>query len=161
MTPVSAANLELRDIHAAAPAEFWPPAPGWWLLAVLLAAALAYSTVVLVKVYRRRRQRQRILAALHQLESAPADDVGQFTAAVSAQLRRVALMRYARTDVASLSGDAWLNFLDDTGGNGAFVNGPGSVLATAPYAPDPGTPSREALLALAHDWIAHNLEKRR
>jgi hypothetical protein len=161
MTPAPAANLDLRDIHAAAPAEFWPPAPGWWLLATLLIIALAYTTVVLIRVYRRRRQRQRILAGLAQLESTPQTDAAQFTAAISALLRRVALMRYARTEVASLSGEAWLKFLDDTGGNGAFRNGPGHVLATGPYTPEPQTPSRQALLALTRAWIAHNLGKRR
>jgi hypothetical protein len=161
MNAAPAANLGLRDIHAAAPAELWPPAPGWWLLAALVASAIAYTTVVLVRSYRRRRQKQRILAGLAQLESAPHDDAAQFTAAISALLRRVALMRYARTDVASLSGAAWLKFLDATGGNGAFVNGPGSVLATAPYAPDPQAPSRRALLALARAWIEHNLGNRR
>jgi hypothetical protein len=160
MTPTPVAGLDLRDIHAAAPAEFWPPAPGWWLLAALLAAALACTTVVLIRGYRRRRQKLRILAGLAQLESTAHDDAAQFTAAISALLRRVALMRYARTDVASLSGAAWLQFLDATGGNGAFVNGPGSALATAPYAPHPEPPSRGALLALARAWIEHNLGKR-
>jgi hypothetical protein len=136
MTPTPVASLDLRDIHAAAPAEFWPPAPGWWLLAALLAAALACTTVVLIRGYRRRRQKLRILAGLAQLESA------------------------AHDDVASLSGAAWLQFLDATGGNGAFVNGPGSALATAPYAPHPEPPSRGALLALARAWIEHNLGKR-
>lgn len=161
MTPAPAASLDLRDIHAAAPAEFWPPAPGWWLLAALLALVLVYIVVTLVNVYRRRRQRQRILAGLQQLENTAHENIGQFTAAISALLRRVALMRYARTDVASLSGLAWLEFLDDTGGNGAFVNGPGSALATAPYAANPEPPSRQALLALARRWIRRNLGKHR
>ena len=161
MSAAPLASLNLRDIHTAAPAEFWPPAPGWWLLAALLLTAIAYTTVVLLRAYHRRRRQRHILAGLAQLESMPHDDVAQFTAAISALLRRVALMRHARTDVASLSGAAWLKFLDDNGGDGAFVNGPGRVLATAPYARDPEAPSRGALLALARAWVEHNLGKRR
>jgi hypothetical protein len=152
--PVTA--LELRDIHAAAPAPFWPPAPGWWLLAALLAAVLVYGVVALVRRYRRRRQRRCLLAGLQQLADDWPDDSGRFTAAVSALLRRVALMHYPRREVAALSGDAWLRFLDDSGGRGAFVNGPGKVLGSAPYVRDPEPPARQALLALARDWIVRN-----
>ena len=155
-----AAGLDLRDIHAAAPPPFWPPAPGWWLLAGLLIAALIVSAVILLGYYRRYRQRQRILAELDRLEQSDSCDAGQFTTALSILLRRVALMRYPRTEVASLNGDAWLRFLDKTGGNDAFSNGPGRVLASAPYAVQAAKPADPALLELARDWIKVVLEKR-
>lgn len=157
MTPV-AANLDLRDIHAAAPPDFWPPAPGWWLLAAAALALLVYGVLVLVRHHRRRRRRQRILGALDELEHAGVTDTAQFVSAVSTLLRRVALMQYSRSEVASLTGEAWLRFLDDTGGNGTFVDGPGKVLATAPYVPDPEVASRAQLLGLAREWIKRNLE---
>jgi len=156
MTPSSAAHLDLRDIHAAAPPAFWPPAPGWWLLAVLVAATLGYGVFVLIRYYRRRRLQQRILATLDELESAEFDNPALFVSAVSTLLRRVALMRFRRSEVASLSGDAWLRFLDATGGGGTFADGPGNVLATAPYAREPEAPARQELLALAREWIKHN-----
>ena len=76
-------------------------------------------------------------------------------AEVSTLLKRVALARYPRTDVASLTGQGWLDFLDRNGGAGRFADGPGKVLAEGPYAPAP-TFDAEALLALTGDWIRRN-----
>ena len=77
-------------------------------------------------------------------------------------LRRVALMRFARHEVAPLSGNAWLAFLDRTGGHGAFIQGAGSVLATAPYvcAHHINAVDNDALIALARQWIKQNLGRR-
>ena len=48
-----------------------------------------------------------------------------------------------------------LAFLDATGGDGAFVSGPGKVLAMGPYARQVEVDA-EALLALARTWIVKN-----
>jgi len=149
------ASLELRDIHLPAPPGFWPPAPGWWLLALVLIAALVASGERGLRQWRRARRRRAILAELEQLqterESGPA-----LAAAVSAMLKRVALSRYPRVEVAPLSGEEWLRFLDQTGGGGRFGDGPGRALADAPYAPDTAGVDVAGLLAAARDWIRRN-----
>ena len=142
MNPTAAATLDLRDIHAAAAPPVWPPAPGWWLLAVLLIALLVIGSLWLLrryKVYRLNRQ------VMHELE-------------LSILLRRIALRRYAREQVASLTGSAWLRFLDATGGNGEFEHGVGQVLEVGPYCPHPQELPAEELLALARRWVKHNLK---
>ncbi len=151
MNPSPLANLDLRDIHAAMTPDFWPPAPGWWLLTALVAMLLAAAGWQLLKLWRRRQLQARILAELSALDShSPAE----IAVGISTLLRRVALMGYARSEVAPLSGDAWLRFLDSTGGDGAFSNGVGNVLATAPYAAhDVTNVNANALLALAREWI--------
>lgn len=148
-------SLDLRDIQAAALPEFWPPAPGWWLLAGLLLVALVLLGRYLLKQRRQRRLRRRLYAELDALDGHSPAEVAT---GVSMLLRRVALMRYERNQVASLTGRDWLAFLDARGGNGEFVDGVGTVLATAPYAAhDLTNANSAALIDLARQWIKRNL----
>jgi len=151
-------TLDLRDIHLAPAAQFWPPAPGWWLLALLAGAALAFLALWLYRRYCRHRQRRRILQELDQLGmTCTRVTAPEFVTAVSTLLRRVALQHHARDRVAPLSGAAWLQFLDETGGNGQFTTGVGKLLGDGPYVPCLQEIPSEPLLALARDWITRNL----
>lgn len=163
MTPSPLANIDLHDILAAPPPEFWPPAPGWWILALLVLVAVTLLGWWLIKMWRRRRLQARILGELASLST---DAPEQVASQVSILLRRVALMCFARPEVAPLSGEAWLAFLDRTGGNGGFVHGVGKILATAPYTAAPAGDSNnhdnnkannDALITLARQWIKQNL----
>lgn len=149
-------SLALRDIHLPPEPGLWPPAPGWWLLLLLGLAALALLGRQGLRLQRRRRRRARILAELDRLEGAEMQ--GQaLVAAVSALLKRVALTRYPRTEVAALSGEAWLAFLDRSGGDGRFARGAGRALADGAYAPETSGLDEQALLAVARDWLRRNL----
>ena len=160
MNPAATATLDLRDIHAAAAPAFWPPAPGWWVLAVLLVAALVVTTVWLLRYYRARRHRRQIMDELDTLSAVNTkENTGEFVTKLSILLRRIALRRFARQRVASLTGTDWLRFLDETGGGGDFEHGVGQVLEVGPYCPQTREQPREALLALARRWAKQNLEK--
>jgi hypothetical protein len=159
MTPSPLSSIDLHDIHAATAPEFWPPAPGWWLLAVVVIGTTLFVGRHLIKAWRRRQLQNHILVELETLNARSPAEVATH---VSTLLRRVALMCFERNEVASLSGDAWLSFLDRTGGNGAFSSGIGNVLATAPYAAhDANDADSEALLSLARQWIRQNLRQQR
>lgn len=149
------APLELRDIHPPAPPDFWPPAPGWWLVAALLLAMLLVIGRAGWRAWGRWRRQRVILAELARLRAKHAASPA-LAAAVSALLKRVALTRYPRTEVAALTGEAWLRFLDRTGGDGRFTAGPGRVLAEAPYAPEATTIDAPALMAAARAWVWRN-----
>lgn len=146
-------QLDLRDIHLPqAPGE-WPPAPGWWLVVVIVLSALAFVVQRGWRHLQRARRRHRILSELEGLrteQSGPSLITG-----VSTLLKRVALRRFPRLDVAALTGTDWLAFLDRTGGDGRFQRGAGRVLAEGPYAPSPQCDA-DALLALAREWLRRN-----
>ena len=164
MNPAASASLELRDIHAAPLPSFWPPAPGWWLLAVLLLAALVVLGIWLLRRYRRHRLQQQILGEIGQLGDCYSTDyyssekASEFVTGLSTLLRRVALQRYPREQVASLTGAAWLQFLDETGGKGEFEHGIGQLLERGAYAPQAGDLPAGELLALARCWAKQKLK---
>jgi hypothetical protein len=152
--PAQLAALDLRDIHEPALPSLWPPAPGWWLLAAVLLVLLMWLARLGWRAWRRLRLRQRVLRELAALPAT--DDCALLVAGVSALLKRVALRRFDRERVAKLTGAGWLAFLDRTGGNGQFAEGPGRVLEQGPYAPTSDCDA-PALRALARVWLAKNL----
>jgi hypothetical protein len=156
MNPTVPPVLDLRDVHAPPLPDFWPPAPGWWVAAALLAGLLIFVSIRLYRRYRLHRLRSQVLASLDALSTGyTAETAVGFVTGVSMLLRRVALRRFPRREVAALLGADWCRFLDDTGGDGGFSRGAGQVLASGPYAArvevDPGE-----LTTLARRWIRKN-----
>ncbi len=140
---------QLRDIHLPAAVPWWPPAPGWWgLLALaLIAASVAYA------VYARRRHNRWRGGALTALARLRNETPERLLRELSVLLRRVAVSRYPRQDVAALTGEAWLAFLDRTLGEGmAFRSGVGQVLRSGPYAHHAEVDAA-ALIDLCERWI--------
>ena len=86
------------------------------------------------------------------------ENAAGFVAELSTLLRRVALRRYTRTRVASLTGPDWLRFLDNTGGGGDFEKGVGQILEAGPYQPQIREVPAEELLKLVRIWVRKNLE---
>lgn len=159
MNPTAAPPvITLRDIHLPGAPSLWPPAPGWWLLAALLLTLLVWGVPALLRRRRIRRQRECLLAAFTALQKEFASERSpQRLSRINELLRRLALMRYPRSEVASLTGGAWLRFLDDTGGEGGFSDGPGRVLADDPYRRSlPLDMDTDGLAALVRSWVEKN-----
>ncbi len=77
-------------------------------------------------------------------------------AEIPALLKRTALAVFPRADVAGLSGEAWLGFLDASAGSTDFSSGPGRLLADLPYSPAAASPPADQmreLLKISRRWI--------
>jgi hypothetical protein len=72
-------------------------------------------------------------------------------------LKRVALTRYPRTRVASITGEAWVQFLDRTSGTNEFSMGAGQALIQGSYAPATDV-EVDQLHKLARYWIKQHGE---
>jgi Domain of unknown function (DUF4381) len=127
----------LFDIVTPPPVPWWPPAPGWFVIGgvvVVLAVWIAWHAW---QRWTAAAYRRAALAEWRQLKSRASDPkrreaaLGQLPALV----KRTALAAFPREDVTSLSGKAWLRFLDRTGRTNAFTHGAGrDILAARCYA---------------------------
>ncbi|MFW1676336.1 DUF4381 domain-containing protein [Pontibacter sp. JAM-7] len=143
-------QLPLRAMQVPEAIGWWPPAPGWWLLA-LLVVVLLYLTVRWIR-QRLQNPSRFALAELKSIERAyqTHQNPRQLLIHCNALLKRMALTLYPREEVADLSGDAWVDFLQRSGSISAWEQL--VVLATGPYQPQPDV-DPEALLAICRLWI--------
>ena len=148
-------DVPLRDIHLPAPVSWWPPAPGWWLL-LLIAVVLTLGCIFWQR-HRAALRRRPLYLARRELEILGAsigttDNPQKLARDLSALLRRVSVAVFPRSEVASLTGDAWPRFLDEAAQQPLFMKGPGRCLVEAPYRPDAKLDSNAAL-DLCERWL--------
>ena len=128
-------QIPIRDLHLPETLGWWPLAPGWWVVIGLLLIGLG----VLLRRYLQTRARGAARRhALRQLDALLTDyeqhrNVVAFGSQVSELLRRPMLAYAPRKDVAGLTGDEWLAWLDRDLAHPQFLNGPGRRLLELPY----------------------------
>lgn len=128
-------QIPLRDLHLPEPIGWWPLAPGWWVIIALAVVAAAYVLRLLLKKHSRSAARRH---ALKQLATLTRDfeqhgDVVAFSRAMSELLRRTMLAYAPRSDVAGLTGDEWLAWLDRDLDRPRFQGDVGRKLLELPY----------------------------
>ena len=112
--------IDLREIALREPVGLGPSTWGWYLL---FAALALLGTWLAVGAIRRRRANRYRREALVRLVS-----IGD-VAALAVLVKRVCLTAFPRAEVARLSGEPWLRFLDGTTAGEPFTTGPGRLLA--------------------------------
>lgn len=144
---------QLRDIHLPNAIGWWPLAPGWYILMGLLLLLLSAWAYFLYKKALYARAKKQALALLQSYEEQYTQDNNGplFSARISELLRRVALVYYPRHEVASLQGEAWLNFLNKTS-RGLDFNSVKSMLLESPFKNEEST-NLQPLLIQAKAWI--------
>ncbi|CEK12095.1 DUF4381 domain-containing protein [Legionella hackeliae] len=107
---------QLHDIQLPQSIGWWPMASGWYFLMII---GLLLLTFMFYRFYRRRqygRAKKEALDLLADLQKKYQHDGDSQEASmrISELLRRVALVYYPRQDVASLQGQGWIDFLNNT-----------------------------------------------
>ena len=150
-------QLPLRDIHLPEAIGWWPLAPGWWILLVV------FITGIIGLVFLWRKLTGKTVKKIARLELASLRNNMKLTTlekvqALSVLLRRVCISSFPRNQAASLTGAAWLKFLDSHSKGQNFTQGAGKILVEAPYTRNINV-DIECIFELCHDWI-DNLPKK-
>ena len=128
-------QIPLRDLHLPATIGWWPLAPAWWVVIALAVIGLGW---LLRKFLRTRAQGAARRHALRQLEQLDASykqhgNAVLFGTELSELLRRTMLAYAPRSEVAGLTGEAWLAWLDHDMREPLFLSGVGKSLIELPY----------------------------
>ena len=144
---------QLRDIHAAPPVPWWPPAPGWWVVALLVLAVLVWFGRRLVSRYRVHQRRQQMLGWIDHLNATvdPQKDPHAYLSTLNRVFKVVALRAFPEQQCAGMSGEQWTDFLQQNL-NAKQSDEALSVLASGPYSPAPNFDSA-IISELARAWI--------
>lgn len=145
-------NYTLGDFNEVVSPEaisWWPQTVGWtWVAAGLLILAGYHGWKRLVHWYRNRYRGE----AINKLRQLP--DSGNTVVEVNRLLKLTALAAFSREQVASLSGEQWVGFLNAQCSEPVFDQAQGELLALAAYSGKTveATAGR-ALLNASQAWI--------
>ncbi|WP_168794069.1 DUF4381 domain-containing protein [Paraburkholderia aromaticivorans] len=155
----------LQELPLPEPVSYVPQTIGWVLVAIVLPALVLLALWAAWRRYERQRYRRNALQELAGIEASlaagQADPLQRAAtlAAIPRLLKRTSLEVAPREQVAALTGEAWLAFLQRT--RGCFDAHTGPLLTLASYAP-PEQVARlsqddaAALIRHARDWIEHH-----
>lgn len=149
---------QLQDIRPPLEPAWWLPAPGQQALGLLLLAGLA---ILIIWLLRRRANRLLIQARRElrriEIEHAGTPDAAGLAVELAAWLKRVALQAFPEQRLESVTGDAWLEFLDRGVHGQRFSRGAGRVFGADIYRSRPGSGAAGCdgaeLLALCERWL--------
>ena len=145
----------IDEIILPPPVSWWPlSAPGWQILAALLLCAAAFYTVRAIRRYRRNRYRREILQMIEARRKQSQQAVLHY---LPEALKLAALAAFPRHAVAQLSGEAWLDFLEQHCAALTFNDAIGRLLCVIDYQPPAAwqfsDAEAEALIARCCRWI--------
>jgi hypothetical protein len=128
-------QIPLRDLHLPNMIGWWPLAPGWLFLIALAVAGLCFLLYRSFRRWRRNASRRVALRELARIQKEYKSGVDEISLAIelSELLRRTMLAYAPRNEVAGLTGDNWLHWLDEGLDEKPFSAGSGQNLESLPY----------------------------
>ena len=144
---------QLRDIHAAPPEPWWPPAPGWWILGLLLLVLLVWLGRRVKARYKILRRRKQMLAWIDHLNTSvdPVRDPQTYLSTLNRIMKLVALRAFPDQPCAAMAGQDWADFLTEKLKTSKLSDSI-HVMASGPYDPQPQF-DPQVMSDLTRNWI--------
>jgi len=143
---------EFVEVATPAAVSWLPQTAGWaWLGGILLALLLRYGWKRLRHWYRNRYRREAIARLLQLSDSS---DKATWLVELNKLLKLTALACFSREQVARLSGEEWIDFLNRQCAEAPFSNEQRELLASGIYKAEVlGEHARSQLLAASLSWV--------
>ncbi len=145
-------NYALGDFNevVSPPAIDWvPQTPGWYVVGAMLIAWLSRKLWFQLQHWYRNRYRREARVKLYQL-----GDAATGAEAVNGLLKLTALAAFSRQQVASLSGDDWVQFLNAQCEQPSFNEDQCQILALGVYQQQTLEPdTAKQLIAASLNWV--------
>jgi hypothetical protein len=135
---------KLYDFYQPAPPSWMPQTAGWYVVFTLMLVTIGWAVGSVLKRRHRNRYRRE---ALHELKHLDCSEI-------PALLKRTALAAWPRETVASLSGEAWIRFLETHQGDSSLSTETCQLLDDVTYSGATLPASEERLIrGSAAEWI--------
>ncbi|WP_160149551.1 DUF4381 domain-containing protein [Roseiconus lacunae] len=140
----------LHDLVEPAPVSWWPLAPGWY---VLIAAGVTVVGIVGWQVWLRWQANAYRRQAFQSVQNASS------AAEIAEIIRRTALSFSARSQIASLTGESWVDWIEKTLPKSMSASMPNSakrLLAGSIYAAPVDSSQLADLRRFAQTWVLYH-----
>lgn len=161
-SPDPASLQNLNDIVLPEAVAWWPLASGWYYLFAILLVVLSWYVYTTARNWNANHYRR---AALVQLQLLARDIAKPETRDAGLRqlpvlLKRTALSVYPRTQLASLTGKNWLNFLNSKVSKAAFSDETAGLLDTLSFSVGNlntiDSKTADELLSGCKHWLKHH-----
>ena len=158
--PTSLQNL--NDIVLPEAVGWWPLATGWYFLLGLLLIILTWYAYTSVRHWINNRYRRAALQQLQLLAEDIRNNEKRNTGLrqIPVLLKRTALSVYPRSQLASLTGKSWRDFLNSKVSKPSFPENTADLLDRISYSVDDlsqvDAQAADDLLRASHHWLKHH-----
>lgn len=142
----------LKELPLPEPIGYWPQATGWYVVAAVVVLMLAWWLWRRWQSWQGNAYRRDALVRIDAMAEDPA-----LLADLPLVLRRCALLAYRRSEVASLRGEAWIEWLNRTAKRDLFSKDDARLIDALAYAGDSrlgaDCDALARLLASSKSWV--------